>query len=101
MKKYLFPQPDGKFLTIRRNIEDSALPHITKRIEYHLPVECIDVKDVQNIINYVRVRVNRDCTAEEVNAIVEQIRGLLLEALEHMTKYERHHYDMMKKGDYE
>ena len=93
MKRYLFPLPDGRFLEVKQNKIDSALPYINKRFEALLPTYVVDVDEVKNVINYVRVHVNRDCTKEEVNGLVEQIRGLMLEALENMTQYE-----IVKKG---
>ena len=93
MKRYLFPLPDGRFMEVRQNKIDCALPYIDKRFEALLPTYVVDVDEVKNVINYVRVHVNRDCTKEEVNGLVEQIRGLMLEALENMT-----HYEIVKKG---
>lgn len=93
MKRYLFPLPDGRFLEVKQNKIDSALPYINKRFEALLPTYVVDVDEVKNLVNYIRVNVNRDCTKEEVNGIVGQIRGLLLEALDNMEQYE-----IVKKG---
>lgn len=93
MKRYLFPLPDGRFLEVKQNKIDSALPYINKRFEALLPKYVVDVDEVKNLVNYIRVNVNRDCTKEEVNGIVGQIRGLLLEALDNMEQYE-----IVKKG---
>ena len=93
MKRYLFPLPDGRFLEVKQNKIDSALPYINKRFEALLPTYVVNVDEVKNLVNYIRVNVNRDCTKEEVNGIVGQIRGLLLEALDNMEQYE-----IVKKG---
>lgn len=93
MKRYLFPLPDGRFLEVKQNKIDSALPYINKRFEALLPTYVVDVDEVKNLVNYIRVNVNRDCTKEEVNGLVGQIRGLLLEALDNMEQYE-----IVKKG---
>lgn len=88
MKRYLFPLPDGKFLEVKQNKIDCALPYIDKRFEALLPTYVVNVDEVKKLLQYIRVRVDRDCTKEEVNSLVEQIRGLLSEALEHMDQYE-------------
>lgn len=88
MKRYLFPLPDGRFLEVKQNKIDSALPYINKRFEALLPTYVVNVDEVKNLVNYIRVNVNRDCTKEEVNGLVGQIRGLLLEALDNMEQYE-------------
>ena len=93
MKRYLFPLPDGRFLEVKQNKIDSALPYINKRFEELLPTYVVNVDEVKNLVNYIRVNVNRDCTKEEVNGLVGQIRGLLLEALDNMEQYE-----IVKKG---
>jgi len=93
MKRYLFPLPDGRFLEVKQNKIDSALPYINKRFEALLPTYVVNVDEVKNLVNYIKVNVNRDCTKEEVNGLVEQIRGLMLEALDNMTQYE-----IVKKG---
>lgn len=93
MKRYLFPLPDGRFLEVKQNKIDSALPYINKRFEALLPTYVVDIDEVKNLVNYIRVNVNRDCTKEEVNGLVGQIRGLLLEALDNMEQYE-----IVKKG---
>lgn len=93
MKRYLFPLPDGRFLEVKQNKIDSALPYINKRFEALLPTYVVNVDEVKNLVNYIRVNVNRDCTKEEVNGLVGQIRGLLLEALDNMEQYE-----IVKKG---
>ena len=93
MKKYLFPLPDGRFLEVKQNKIDSARPYINKRFEALLPTYVVNVDEVKNLVNYIRVNVNRDCTKEEVNGLVGQIRGLLLEALDNMEQYE-----IVKKG---
>lgn len=93
MKRYLFPLPDGRFLEVKQNKIDSALPYIDKRFEALLPTYVVNVDEVKNLVNYIRVNVNRDCTKEEVNGLIGQIRGLLLEALDNMEQYE-----IVKKG---
>ena len=93
MKRYLFPLPDGRFLEVKQNKIDSALPYINKRFEALLPTYVVNVDEVKNLVNYIRINVNRDCTKEEVNGLVGQIRGLLLEALDNMEQYE-----IVKKG---
>lgn len=90
MKRYLFPLPDGRFLEVYQNKINNALPYIEKRIAYSLPIETVDVEEIKKVISYIRVNVNRDCTAEEVNGLVESIKRLMLEALDNMTKYERY-----------
>ena len=93
MKRYLFPLPDGRFLEVKQNKIDSALPYINKRFEALLPTYVVNVDEVKNLVYYIRINVNRDCTKEEVNGLVGQIRGLLLAALDNMEQYE-----IVKKG---
>ena len=52
--------------------------------------------EVKKVISYIRVNVNRDCTADEVNGIVNSIKKLMLDALEAMPKHERY---ISGKGD--
>lgn len=96
MKRYLFPLPDGRFLEVYQNKITSAIPFIEKRLSYSIPVDCVDVDEVKKVISYIRVNVNRDCTADEVNGIVNSIKKLMLDALEAMPKHERY---ISGKGD--
>ena len=99
MKKYLFPLADGRFLEVKQNKIDNALPYIERRLEYFLPVECVEKNEIIKVIHYIRVNVNRDCRKEEVNGLVEQIKQLLLDTLDHMTTYELHRWQEYKYDD--
>lgn len=92
-KKYLFPLANGKFLEVQQRKIQNAMPYIQERIEYYLPIETVDVEDVRDVIRYIRVNVNRPCSAEEVNGLVEQIKALMLDALDHMEKHDRYLYE--------
>lgn len=96
-KQMLIPYFDGKYLLVKQKGERFALNEINKRIEYYLPIETVDVRDISKVIDYIRVNVNRPCSPEEVRGIVESIKDLLRDALENMPKHERYMYD--KKGD--
>ena len=89
-QKTYYPYPGGKYIEITENKEKNALPYIEKRIEYLLPVETVDVEEVRKLLQYINVKVNRDCTKEEVQMIVGQIRAFLADALDQLPKYERH-----------
>lgn len=99
MKKYLFPLADGRFLEVKQNKIDNALPYIERRLEYFLPVECVEKNEIIKVVHYIRVNVNRDCRKEEVNGLVEQIKQLLLDTLDHMTTYELHRWQEYKYDD--
>jgi len=101
MKRYLFPLADGRFLEVKQNKIDNALPYIERRLEWFLPVECVEKDEIKKVINYIRVNVNRDCRKEEVNGLVAQIKNLLLETLDHMTTYELHRWQEYKYDDME
>lgn len=101
MKKYLFPLADGRFLEVKQNKIDNALPYVEKRLSYWLPIECVDKDEIKKVISYIRVNVNRDCTKDEVNGLVASIKNLLLEALDHMQTYERHMWDKYEYDDME
>ena len=101
MKRYLFPLADGRFLEVKQNKIDNALPYIERRLEYFLPVECEEKNEIIKVIHYIRVNVNRDCRKEEVNGLVEQIKQLLLDTLDHMTTYELHRWQEYKYDDME
>ena len=101
MKKTLYPLGNGKYLEVGQNKIQNALPYIRKKIEYYLPIEMVDVDEVKKVVSYIRVNVNRDCTAQEVNQLIAQIKGLLFEALDHMTKYERYLSEGRKRDDQE
>ena len=88
-QKTLYPLPGDKYMEVTENKEKNALPFIEKRIEYFLPIETVDVEDVRNLLRYINVKVNRDCTKEEVQAIIGQIRAFLAEALDQLPKHER------------
>ena len=101
MKRYLFPLADGRFLEVKQNKIDNALPYIERRLEYFLPVECVEKNEIIKVVHYIRVNVNRDCRKEEVNGLVAQIKNLLLETLDHMTTYELHRWQEYKYDDME
>lgn len=101
MKKYLFPLADGRFLEVKQNKINNALPYVEKRLAYWLPIECVDKDEIKKVISYIRVNVNRDCTKDEVNGLVASIKNLLFEALDHMTTYERHMWDKYENDDME
>jgi len=101
MKRYLFPLADGRFLEVKQNKIDNALPYIERRLEWFLPVECVEKDEIKKVINYIRVNVNRDCRKEEVNGLVAQIKQLLLDTLDHMTTYELHRWQEYKYDDME
>lgn len=92
-KRYLYPLFDGRFLEVHQNKITNALPYIQRRIEYYMPIETVSVDEVREVISYIRVNVNRPCSADEVNALVGQIKNLLNDALNHMQKYEHYMYD--------
>lgn len=92
-KKYLFPLANGKFLEVQQRKIQNAMPYIQEKIEYYLPIETVDVEDVRDVIRYIRVNVNRPCSAEEVNGLVKQIKALMLDALDHMEKHDRYLYE--------
>ena len=92
-QKTFYPLPGDRYMEVTENKEKNALPFIEKRIEYFLPIETVDVEDVRNLLRYINVKVNRDCTKEEVQAIIGQIRAFLAEALDQLPKHERHHND--------
>lgn len=89
-QKTIYPFWDGKYIVLTEQREDSALPFIRKRIEYRMPIETIDVEEMLKVINYIRVKPNRDCTPEEVCQMVEQIKALLTEAVMRMKHHERY-----------
>ena len=89
-QKTIYPHVGGQFMEIIENKERDALPHIDKRFEYLLPVETVDVEDVRKLLQYINVKVNRDCSMQEVQMIVNQIRGFLADALEQLPKHERY-----------
>ena len=89
-QKTIYPFWDGKYIVLTEQREDSALPFIRKRIEYRMPIETIDVEEMLKVINYIRVKPNRDCTPEEVCQMVEQIKALLTEAVMKMKHHERY-----------
>ena len=101
MKRYLFPLADGRFLEVKQSKIDNALPYIERRLEYFLPVECVEKNEIIKVIHYIRVNVNRDCRKEEVNGLVEQIKQLLLDTLDHMTTYELHRWQEYNYDDME
>ena len=106
-KKYLFPLIDGRYLEVEQRKIQNAMPLIEKRIQYYMPIETVDVEDVRDVIRYIRVNVNRPCSAEEVNGLVEQIKSLMLDALDHMDKHDRYLYqkevpvEKIEKGESE
>lgn len=89
MKKYLFPTLNGKWEMVYQPKIQNALPYIEARIKYFMPVELIDVEEIQRVIDYVHVNVNRDCSPEEVHQLVEQIKNLFRDAVDNMPHYER------------
>ena len=89
-QKTIYPHVGGQFMEITENKEKNALPFIEKRIEYFLPIETVDVEEVKKLLRYINVKVNRDCTMEEVQMIVNQIRGFLADALDQLPKHERY-----------
>lgn len=97
-KKYLFPLANGKFLEVQQRKITNAMPFIQDRIEYYLPIETVDVEDVRDVIRFIRVNVNRSCSAEEVNRLVEQIKALMLDALDNMEKHDRYMYENFRQA---
>ena len=87
-KRQLFPLADGKFLEVYQNKIDSALPYIIQRVKYSLPIDTVDVEELKKVVSFIRVNVNRDCTAEEVNGLVESIKWLMIDAIDNMKHYE-------------
>lgn len=93
IRKYLFKRLDGQWEEIKQYKILSACPYINERIGYFMPIDTVDVEEVKKLVRYVGVRVNRACSPEEVNKLVEQIKGFLLESLEHMEHHERYMYE--------
>ena len=92
-KKLLIPYLDGQWLAIRRLGDNCGLNEINKRIEYWIPIDTVDVKAVMDLIDFIHINVNRDCTPEEVRNIVESMKSFLKESIEKMPHNERHMYD--------
>ena len=92
-QKTIYPFFDGKYMVVTEQRDDSALPFIHRRIAYHIPIETIDVEEMLKVINYIRVKPNRNCTPEEVCQMVEQIKALLTEAVMKMQHHERYMYE--------
>lgn len=89
MKRCLLPYFDGKYLDVKRNQIDNALPYITSRIYRQMPLILVDIDEVNKVVDYIHVKVKRDCTPEEVAQLVEQIKRLMRDALDGMPHYER------------
>ena len=83
------PYRDGKYLLIKQNRIDNALPYITRRIYKRMPLILVDIVEINRVVDYIHVKVNRDCTPEEVTQLVEQIKTLMRDALDGMPHYER------------
>ena len=92
-KKLLIPYLDGQWLAVRQIGERCALDDITKRIQYWLPIDTVDVDEVMKLIDYIRINVNRDCTPEEVKGIVESMKNFLTESIQNMPHNQRFMYD--------
>ena len=92
-KKFLVKGIDGQWLSIRQNGERFGLNEVTKRIQYYVPIDTVDVKAVMDLIDFIRINVNRDCNPEEVHNIVESMKKFLKESIEKMQHYKRYMYD--------
>lgn len=89
MKRYLIPYFDGKYQDIKQNRIDSALPCIKARLRHAMPLELVDVEEIERVVDYIHVKVNRECSPEEVSQLVEQIKTLMRDALDGMPHYTR------------
>lgn len=68
----------------------SALPHIQKRIEYRMPIEMIDVSDIERAINGLHVVIDKPVSPEEVGTMLNEIKRFLLDEIKKMPKHERY-----------
>ena len=91
--KRIYPLVGNRILTVTEKKDQSALPYLDKRFEYFLPVETVDVDEVLQLIEYIRVNPNRACSPEEVCGIVEQIKAFLKEAVSEMPHHKRYNND--------
>ena len=98
-RRYLFPLMDGRFMEVKDKKVTCALPYIERRIEYYMPIDMIDVDEMLKVISFIRVNPNRDCTPEEVCQMVNQIKGLLVEAIGRMPKHQRYLYERGNSGE--
>ena len=89
MKRYLLPYIDGKYLEVKQNKIDSALPYIRRRLFVNMPLVLIDVDEISRVIDYIHVKVSRDCSPEEVSQLVEQIKNLMRDAVDGIPHYVR------------
>ena len=89
MKQFYIPYFNGMYLKVGRNQIDNALPYINRRIYRHMPLILVDIDEVNKVVDYIHVKVKRDCTPEEVAQLVEQIKAMIRGALDGMPHYER------------
>lgn len=89
VKRYLLPYIDGNYQSIKQNRIDSALPCIKARLRHAMPLELVDVEEIERVVDYIHVKVNRNCSPEEVAQLVEQIKTLMRDALDGMPHYTR------------
>lgn len=87
--KYLLKWFDDQFLEVTETKIRNALPYISKRIAYNMPIDTIDVADVLALIAYIKVNPDRSCSAEEVRQIVEAVKSFLIEGVQNMEHHQR------------
>lgn len=89
MKRYLLPYFDGQYLDVKQNKITSALPYISARIYHSMPLVLVDIDEIRRVVDYIHVKVSRDCTPEEVTQLIESVKTLMRDALDGMPHYER------------
>ena len=77
----------GKEKILKQLGEDSALPYITRRIEYFMPRETIEADKIKATIASIAIDCQRDITPEEANKMVETIKEYLIQEIDGAEKF--------------
>ena len=87
MRSFKYTDFEGNKKILKQIGEDSALPYITRRIEYFMPKETVEVDKLKKTIESISVDVQRNITPQEANMMVDNIKNFIIGEIDGAEKF--------------
>ena len=101
MRTFRYTDFEGNKKVQKQLGEDSALPYITRRIEYFMPKETVEADKLKAMVASIEIDCQRDITPEEANGLVKTIKDYIIDEIDRLDKYYVSRTDKIreKKGE--
>lgn len=99
MRSFEYTDFEGNKKIQKQLGENSALPYITRRIEYFMPKETVEADKLKAMVASIEIDCKRDITPEEANKLVTTIKDYIIDEIDRLDKYYVSRTDKKKNQD--